>query len=81
MSNQKESKKNNNSALTSYARFSGIAIQMVVIIAVGTYGGMKLDEYFNNQNDVLTIILSLTSVLASLAFVIRRTISATKDKE
>jgi hypothetical protein len=74
-------KKKNNNPLNSYARFSGIAIQMIVIIAIGTFGGIKLDAYFQNKNDVFTIILSLVSVLLSIAYVIRNIISSTKDKD
>ncbi len=77
--NQNPKKKNN--ILNSYARFSSIAIQMFVIIGVGTFVGIKLDEYFQNKNDLFTIILSLLSVILSILFVVRSVISSSKDKK
>ena len=41
--NENPSKKPNNS-LNQYARFSGVAIQMGVIIGLSAWGGKKLDE-------------------------------------
>lgn len=81
MNNHLNLKNKKNNPLNSYARFSGIAIQMIVIIAIGTFGGIKLDAYFQNKNDVFTIILSLVSVLLSIVYVIRNIISSTKDKD
>ena len=55
-----------------YARFSGMAIQMGAIIALGTWGGTKLDAYFVMKKfPVFTITLSLLSVFAAMYFVIR----------
>ena len=79
MSDQNQKKKNN--TLNSYARFSSIAIQMFVIIGIGTLGGIKLDDYFQNKNDLFTIILSLLSVILSILYVVRSIISSSKDKE
>jgi len=78
--NQKREKGNNNS-LNSYARFSSIAIQMFVIIGIGTFGGIKLDEYFQNTNNLFTIILSSISVILSILYVVWGIISSSKDKE
>lgn len=66
--------------LNSYARFSGIAIQMVAIIAVGTYIGVKLDEKFPNKHNLYTLGFSLGAVIASIIYVIRRIIAASKEK-
>ena len=63
----------------NYARFSGIAIQMFAIIALGTYAGVKLDEKYPNEHDIYTVSLSLSSVILAIVFVIRRILSATKD--
>lgn len=79
MDNQNPRK--NNNPLNSYARFSSIAIQMFVIIGVGTFGGIKLDEYFQNKNDLFTITLSLFSVILSILYVVRSIISSSKDKK
>jgi F0F1-type ATP synthase assembly protein I len=73
--------KKQNSQLNSYARFSSIAIQMFAIIAIGAFGGIKLDEYFQNKNDLFTIITSLLSVIISILYVVRSIISSSKDNK
>jgi len=65
--------------LNSYARFSGIAIQMFVIIAVGTFIGVKLDENYPNEYNLYSLIFSLVSVILSIVYVIRRIIASSKD--
>mgnify|MGYP002629934451 FL=1 len=72
--NKKQGKQLNN-----YALFSGIVIQMFAIIGIGTFLGVKLDEKFPNKNNLYTIIVSLTSVVFAIVFVIRRIIAASKD--
>ena len=67
--------------LNAYAKYSSIAIQMFAIIGIGSFVGVKLDEYFLNTNNVFTIILSLLSVIFAMTFVIRQIISASKDKK
>jgi len=64
--------------LKQLALLSGIGIQMVAIIAVGTFIGVNLDEAYPNQNNLFTLILTLTSVVISIYYVIRRVISASK---
>ncbi|WP_367277959.1 AtpZ/AtpI family protein [Winogradskyella sp.] len=71
--------KNQKDRLNSYARFSGIAIQMFAIIGIGSYAGVKLDEAYPNKHNLYTVILSLLSVVISIVFVIRRIIAASKD--
>ncbi len=65
--------------LNNYARFSGIAIQMFVIIAIGTFVGVKLDEKFPNKHNLYTLVLSLSSVILAIVSAIRRIIAASKD--
>jgi hypothetical protein len=72
-------KKKPTKPLNSYARLSGIAFQMMSIIAIGTFVGIKLDEKFPNEYDGYTLGLSLTSVIVSLIYVIRRIIAASKE--
>lgn len=56
--------------LNAYARYSGMAFQMVAIILLGTYGGWKLDQWLNTK-PVFTVILVLISVVLSIYFVTR----------
>jgi len=65
--------------LNSYARFSGMAIQMFAIIGIGTFIGVKLDEKYPNKHNLYTLILSLGSVIMSIVYVIRRIIAGSKD--
>lgn len=70
MDNQKPQKKKQ--PLTDYGKYAGIALQMGAIIALGVWGGMKLDEKFRaGKFPFFTVILSLLSVFAAMYFVIR----------
>ena len=59
-----------NDRLNTYARFSGIGFQMIAIIGIGVYGGMKLDERFPNDHQIFTIICSLLAIGIGLYHVI-----------
>ena len=55
-----------NRGLSNYARYSGIGIQMVIIILITVWGGIKLDKLFLLETPVFTIILSLLGVAAAI---------------
>ncbi|MFT5750906.1 MAG: F0F1-type ATP synthase assembly protein I [Flavobacteriales bacterium] len=74
-------KSKGNDPLNAYARYSSIAIQMFAIIAVGTYLGVKLDEWYPNKHRAFTIIFALCAVILSVVFVIRRIITNSKKEE
>ena len=58
--------------LTDYGKYAGMAFQMGITIALGVWGGMKLDEKFPvTKFPLFTILLSLISVFASIYFVIK----------
>jgi len=64
---KKRSEKDNiNKGLKSYAKYSGIAFQMGAIIFLGTWGGYKLDQFFNFEKHILTLILSILSVVIAV---------------
>ncbi len=75
MNNQKQKKQ-----LLKYARFSGIAFQMLAIIGIGSYAGVKLDQRIPNKYNLYTVFLSLFAVLLAIFVVIRRIISSSKDE-
>ncbi len=56
--------------IRSYSYYSGIAIQMIVIIAGGTYGGLKLDEFLNLK-PLFTILGALISIAISMYIIIK----------
>jgi F0F1-type ATP synthase assembly protein I len=57
-------------SLNNYARYSGMAFQMLAIILVGVFGGYKLDEWLHTK-PFLTIILSILAVFLSIYYVTR----------
>ena len=76
MSQQKPPKEK---GFNTYARFTGIVFQMIAIIVVGTFIGMKLDEKFPNENNLFTIALAFIAVILSVYIVIRNINAASKS--
>lgn len=66
--------------LEDYAKFSGLAIQMAVLIILAAYGGKWLDEKLENETPGWTITLILFAIFVSLYQVIRAVIKFT-DKD
>nr|WP_299204481.1 AtpZ/AtpI family protein [uncultured Brumimicrobium sp.] len=75
-----DKKKKNVSQGKTYIRFSGIAIQMGVVIAAGALGGQWLDEKQGNDFPIWTLVLTLFAIFASLYKVIREVIKMGKDE-
>lgn len=57
--------------VSNYAKFVGVAFQMMVIIGAFTYAGYKIDEGAGHQTKWVTAVLSLVGVFISLFIVIR----------
>lgn len=72
-------KRQSNKPSGTYAKLSGIAIQMIAIIGVGTFIGIKLDEKYPNTHDLYTLGFTLSSVIISVVYVIRRIIASSKS--
>ncbi|MFO7867949.1 MAG: AtpZ/AtpI family protein [Bacteroidales bacterium] len=64
-------KKKNKKILFSAVKYTNIAFQMIVIIGLGTYAGIKLDDFFETENQVFTIIISLFAVFAAIYIAIK----------
>jgi F0F1-type ATP synthase assembly protein I len=58
-------------SLDNYTRYSSIAFQMLVIILIGVFGGIKLDEWLKLTFPFFTIILSILAVILSIYTVTR----------
>ena len=56
--------------LKDYARYSGLAFQMLFIILAGVLGGLKLDEWLNLK-PLFTIVLTIISVVMAIYFAIK----------
>jgi F0F1-type ATP synthase assembly protein I len=76
MTHQKPPKK----PLNQYAKYSAILFQMIAIIAIGTYIGIKLDENYPNKHDSYTIIGATLSVIISIYVVIKQVIKFSEDE-
>lgn len=57
--------------LNSYAKYSGIAFQMIIVILLGVFGGIKLDEALKLDFPIFTIILSLGAVALAIYYAIK----------
>ena len=62
--------KNRQNNLNDYAKYSGLAFQMGIIIAITVWGGVKLDELVETK-PVFTIILSLFGVFTAIYVVLK----------
>jgi ATP synthase protein I len=63
---KKNPKSQENKDVKSYARYTGMAFQMLGIILVTVWGGMKLDKLTGWHTPVFTIVLSLLGVFAAI---------------
>lgn len=54
-----------------YAKYSGMAVQMAIVILLGVYAGRALDRYFGFEKPALTVVLALLSIFAALYLVLR----------
>lgn len=57
--------------LNDYARYSSLAFQMMAIIGVGIFGGMKLDKYLALKRPVFTVLFSVISVILAIYYAIK----------
>ena len=65
----KDSKKNQ---MYYFARYSGLAFEMLGIIVLGAFAGYKLDEKRAGEFPIWTVVLSLFAVIISLYLVIKK---------
>jgi hypothetical protein len=57
--------------LDAYGRYSGLGIQMLIIIFAGAYGGLKLDKSLRFKFPLFTIVLSLSAVAVAIWLVVK----------
>lgn len=81
MSQQKLPDKGRKSQLDTYAKFSGIAFQMIAVIGLGSYGGVKIDELYPDLYPTFTLICSLASVAVAMYLVIKQVGGSSNDKK
>jgi F0F1-type ATP synthase assembly protein I len=66
LSKKKSQKKLQNKGIHDFARYSGLAFQMIGIILITVWGGVKLDKLTGWKTPVFTIVLSLLGVFAAI---------------
>lgn len=69
MTDFKESKKKKD--LGNFAKYSGIAFQMLATIGIMSYIGYKIDESKQSKQPIFTAIFGIIGVIASLIQVVR----------
>lgn len=67
----KETSNKKKKQLNAYAKYSGMAIQMGVIIGLGTWLGVWADSKIDMEFPLFTLILSLFSVITALYLVLK----------
>ncbi len=65
--------------LNQFLKFSGIAIQMGLIIGAGAYAGVRLDAYLEKEFPLFTLVLSLFAVFSALYYIIKEVILLSDD--
>jgi F0F1-type ATP synthase assembly protein I len=68
---KKNLKNPENKGFNDFARYSGMAFQMIAVILVTTWGGIELDKLAKFNTPVFTIILSLLGVFAAIYTAVR----------
>ncbi|MFH1321533.1 MAG: AtpZ/AtpI family protein [Bacteroidota bacterium] len=58
--------------LKDYAKYSALAFQMIAIILLGLFGGIKLDEYLNLEFPAFTLTLTLLGLAFALYYLIKQ---------
>ena len=68
---KKNPKKLQSKGVQDFAKYSSIAFQMIGIILITVWGGVKLDTLTGWHTPVFTIVLSLLGVFGAIYTVIR----------
>jgi len=68
---KQQTSKKEKKALNAYARYSSIAIQMLVIILAGVFGGRELDKLLDWNFPVFTLVLTILAVFLAIYTVIK----------
>ncbi len=68
MKNNESDSKN---TLKSYAKYSSIAVQMLAIILLGVFVGVKIDKWIRWEFPVFTALFSIISVVLAVYYVTR----------
>lgn len=66
-----ESKPAKSTKVKNYARYSGMAVQLGVTIAIGAFIGRKLDTWLAFDKPLMTALFSLLATIAGIYLLIK----------
>ena len=72
--------KKKDSPIHQYAVYTNLAFEMGAVIALGVFGGIKLDKLLNTS-PLFTLICSLAGIALSLYLIIRSSLKEQKNKK
>jgi len=55
-----------------FIRYSGLAFEMIVIMGVGVFAGIKIDRWLNLSFPAFTLVLMILSVVGAIYHAIRK---------
>ena len=59
-------------AAQTYLKYSGLAFQLLAAVGLAAWGGIKLDEYFDNRFPFITLLLVVLALVGSMFLLIRQ---------
>jgi len=54
-----------------FIRYSSLGFEMIAIIAIGTFGGYKIDQWLDHEFKSFTLVLMVVSVILSILYGVR----------
>ncbi|RFZ90178.1 AtpZ/AtpI family protein [Mucilaginibacter conchicola] len=69
--NEPKDNSSGGSPVNAYAKYTGLAVQMIVVIGIFAFAGYKIDEAAAHETKWVTATLALVGVFVSLYLVIR----------
>lgn len=79
MSKPTDKKAKKTIALRKYAKYTGIAYQMIGLVAISVFFGLKADKYYGNENSKYITVVSVMIVFG--AFMYRLYVTLIKNNE
>ncbi|HIO66972.1 MAG TPA: AtpZ/AtpI family protein [Flavobacteriales bacterium] len=58
--------------MKDYVKYTGIGLQMFVIILLGSWGGKELNDYLGYKQPVITATAALLSIFLAMYYVFRQ---------
>jgi hypothetical protein len=77
--NREHKKSQSRSGLKDYLKYAGMGTQMLVIIFIFTWVGIKLDQRTASEKQIYTAILSLLGVILGIYTVLKDFIGKNED--